>query len=378
MATIFAIDDDHHLLDLVAMTLSKANHEVIKFNRPGPALEELKKQKPDLIVVDVMMPEMSGHEFCRRVRADEETQALPIMVLTARSQAIDRAAALSSGADSYMSKPFTAQELIGAVDSILVADEEVPPEALPKIGIIISMFSMHGGVGQTTLAVNLAAALRHISDKPVCLVDMSPSVGQVTTHLRLRTRKSWLDLTRQEEISWPLIKDTMVKHPSGLHVLASPPVPVSAMKPSFEMTKAIFEQLYQHSLFTIVDTPPGLNPAAEAILGLSDLIFHVVVPEFTSVRIAAKSNVVLAEEPYKSRQKVHVLNHITPEAQLPVDAIEKALNARIAFEVGYDMKQPLALAQGEPLPMDSDSSPMPMAVRRIATVLWNRIKTGAR
>ena len=91
MATIFAIDDDHHLLDLVAMTLSKANHEVIKFNRPGPALEELKKTKPDLIVVDVMMPEMSGHEFCRRVRADAETQALPIMVLTARSQAIDRA-----------------------------------------------------------------------------------------------------------------------------------------------------------------------------------------------------------------------------------------------------------------------------------------------
>ena len=125
-------------------------------------------------------------------------------------------------------------------------------------------------------------------------------------------------------------------------------------------------------------TPPGLNPAAEAILGLSDLIFHVVVPEFTSVRIAAKSNIVLAEEPYKSRQKVHVLNHITSEAQLPVDAIEKALNARIAFEVGYDMKQPLALAQGEPLPMDSDSSPMPMAVRRMATVLWNRMKTGAR
>ena len=376
MAKIFAIDDDHHLLDLVAMTLSKADHEVVKFDRPEPALEELKQNKPDLVVVDVMMPGMSGHEFCRRVRADETTQDLPIMVLTARSQAIDKAAALSSGADSYMSKPFTAQELIDAVDNILDTGDAV--ESLPKVGIVISMFSMHGGVGQTTLAVNLAAALRHISNRPVCLVDMSPSVGQVTTHLRLRTRKSWLDLARHDELNWDIIKDTMVKHPSGLHVLASPPVPVSAVKPSYETTSAIFKQLYQHALFTVVDMPPGINPASEAILELSDLIFHVVAPEFTSVRIAAKSNIVLAEEPYKSRQKVHVLNHISPDAQLPVDAIEKALNARIAFEVGYDMKQPLALAQGEPLPMDSDSSPMPMAVRRIATVLWNRIKTGAR
>ena len=375
MAKIFAIDDDHHLLDLVSMTLSKADHEVVKFDRPGPALEELKQNKPDLVVVDVMMPGMSGHEFCRRVRADATTQDLPIMVLTARSQAIDKAAALSSGADSYMSKPFTAQELVDAVNNILSTEE--PVESLPKVGIIISMFSMHGGAGQTTLAVNLAAALRHISNRPVCLVDMSPSVGQVTTHLRLRTRKSWLDLTRHENLNWDIIKDTMIKHQSGLHVLASPPVPVSAVKPSYELTKDIFKQLYQHALFTVVDMPPGLNPAAEAILELSDLIFHVVAPEFTSVRIAAKSNIVLAEEPYKSRQKVHVLNHIAPDAQLPVDAIEKALNARIAFEVGYDMKQPLALAQGEPLPMDSDSSPMPMAVRRIATVLWNRIKTGA-
>ena len=158
MAKIFVIDDDQQLLHMVGLMLERGGHTITLINKPEEGLEKLKADKPDLLVVDVMMPNMSGHDLTRQIRATKELENLPILVLTARSQDIDRDTAIRSGADGYLSKPVTSQELIEQVDKLLT--EKTAPHKGPIQGMILALFGLRGGVGKTTLAVNLAVALR--------------------------------------------------------------------------------------------------------------------------------------------------------------------------------------------------------------------------
>ena len=105
MANIFVIDDDPQLLKLIHVMLERGGHQTTLINDPQTGLEQLQAGRPDLLILDVMMPKLSGHELCRQIRATEDIADLPILILTARTQAVDRQAALKSGADDYLSKP---------------------------------------------------------------------------------------------------------------------------------------------------------------------------------------------------------------------------------------------------------------------------------
>ncbi len=92
-----------------------------------------------------------------------------------------------------------------------------------------------------------------------------------------------------------------------------------------------------------------------------------------SVQTAVKVSRALTKTGLTFRQKSYILNQITPEAQLPRATVERGLNSRIAFQVGYDTNQARALSQGVPLAMTSAKSPLPITVQKMATVIWQRV-----
>ena len=188
MANIFVIDDDAQLLQMVGLMLKRGGHTATLINNPFEGLEKLKEAKPDLLILDVMMPGISGHDLTRQIRDTEELAYLPVLILTARAQEVDRVTALKSGADDYMSKPVTSHELMERIDGLLSSKQAVAKPG--REGIILSFFSMRGGVGRTTLAVNLATALRRLTREEVCVVDFSPSGGQAAMHLRVQPKVS--------------------------------------------------------------------------------------------------------------------------------------------------------------------------------------------
>ena len=94
MARIFVIDDDEQLLRMVGLMLERGGHNITLINNPLDGLEQIRADKPDMLVLDVMMPNMSGHDLAREIRNDENIKELPILVLTARSQEVDRTTAL--------------------------------------------------------------------------------------------------------------------------------------------------------------------------------------------------------------------------------------------------------------------------------------------
>jgi two-component system alkaline phosphatase synthesis response regulator PhoP len=124
---ILIVDDEAVLAETIAYNLEQAGYQVVTVFNGISALEAAKREAPDLIILDIMLPEMDGLEVCRRLRREEETATTPIMMLTAKSEEIDKVVGLEVGADDYMTKPFGRRELLARTRALLRRAEYPPP-----------------------------------------------------------------------------------------------------------------------------------------------------------------------------------------------------------------------------------------------------------
>jgi len=116
---VLVVEDEEALATLLEYNLSKEKFEVTLASDGEEALLKIEEQPPDLVVLDWMLPRVSGIEICRRIRAKPETKNLPIIMLTARSEEADRIRGLETGADDYLTKPFSTDELVARVRAVL-------------------------------------------------------------------------------------------------------------------------------------------------------------------------------------------------------------------------------------------------------------------
>ncbi len=129
-ARILVVEDEDEIAALVAYQLTREGYRVETVANGTAALDALHRERPDLLVLDRMLPEVSGDEVLQAVRSDPATLALPVLVLTARREQQDRIAGLELGADDYLTKPFSPRELVLRVDAILRrAQGELKPVA---------------------------------------------------------------------------------------------------------------------------------------------------------------------------------------------------------------------------------------------------------
>jgi phosphate regulon transcriptional regulator PhoB len=128
---VLVADDEKDIVELVAYNLEREGFSVIKALDGKKALEAVRREKPDLVVLDLMMPEVSGTEVCRLIRAVPETAGLPILMLTAKADPVDRILGLEIGADDYLTKPFHVRELVARIRAILRRTERRPEADLP-------------------------------------------------------------------------------------------------------------------------------------------------------------------------------------------------------------------------------------------------------
>jgi len=125
---ILIVDDEKDLVDLLSYNLEKEGYAVLRAYDGEEALKILRSRKPDLILLDLMLPGIQGMEICKIVRKTPETAALPIIMLTARGEEVDRIVGLEMGADDYVTKPFSIRELLARVRAVLRRYEAAPAE----------------------------------------------------------------------------------------------------------------------------------------------------------------------------------------------------------------------------------------------------------
>lgn len=181
---ILVVEDEPDLAELVALNLRSAGHEVTVSHDGGTALAEIQRSQPDLLVLDVMLPDISGIEVCRRLRRSPQTVRLPVIMLTARSDEVDRVVGFEVGADDYVPKPFSPRELILRVEAILrrtvTAPETEGPQVITLGSLVIDVPAHRVEVeGQEVLLTALEFRL---------LLDLASRAGRVQSRDALLER----------------------------------------------------------------------------------------------------------------------------------------------------------------------------------------------
>jgi len=140
---ILVVEDETDLAELVAINLRGAGHDVTVAHDGNTALAEIQRSQPDLLVLDVMLPDISGIEVCRRLRRNAQTVRIPVIMLTARTDEVDRVVGFEVGADDYVAKPFSPRELVLRVEAILrrtiSAVESLGPQVISLGNLVIDV-----------------------------------------------------------------------------------------------------------------------------------------------------------------------------------------------------------------------------------------------
>ncbi len=118
-ANILLVEDEPAIQELIAANLARAGHHIVRAADAESAQRIVREALPDLVLLDWMLPGMSGIEFARRLRADERTRSIPIIMLTARGEEHDKVTGLETGADDYITKPFSPRELVARIKAVL-------------------------------------------------------------------------------------------------------------------------------------------------------------------------------------------------------------------------------------------------------------------
>jgi pilus assembly protein CpaE len=381
MARILVIDDNVELLETLRQILEqRGGHQTVLSADGADGLDKALADPPDMAIVDVMMPDISGYEICRQLRAHPPTASIPVIILTARGQLVDRQAALDAGADEYMVKPVPMKELLDRVDDLLskrVAERE------PAFAGTVVLLSLRGGVGVTTLAVNLAATLARTGDHSIpaggteggrtaCLVDLCPSSGHVALQLGLRPEPNWSDLIQAGVPDAEVIGAHLLQHASGLWVLASPVFPVVGQGLPRVVVQATLKLLRQRFAVVVVDAPSVLNEGTMAALEAATVVGLVVTAEAPSIQTTVGTLRALGQ--WSGKLQI-ILNQVTQGARLPAGAIQQTLRRPLVGTVPFDPSQARALAQGAPLALHSPTSPLVQAVQGLAQELGRSQQT---
>jgi DNA-binding response OmpR family regulator len=127
---ILIVDDEPDILSLLTLHLKLKHYEVFKSSSPIKGIEIANKEKPDLILLDVMMPEMDGFQVAMKLKENEDTRNIPIIFLTARTQTEDKIKGFKAGADDYLVKPFDFEELEIRINRLVRKKEDIPISTL--------------------------------------------------------------------------------------------------------------------------------------------------------------------------------------------------------------------------------------------------------
>jgi two-component system response regulator VicR len=123
---ILCIEDEQEMIDLIRLILSRRGFDVQGANSGEEGLAIIRKEHPDLVLLDLMMPDMDGWEVYQQMKADDMTKNIPVIVVTARAQSIDKVLGLHiAKVDDYIAKPFSPQELLNSVDNVLAAKKTI-------------------------------------------------------------------------------------------------------------------------------------------------------------------------------------------------------------------------------------------------------------
>jgi CheY-like chemotaxis protein len=335
---ILIIDDDLDTLRLVGLMLQRQGYQISAATSGQQGLEKAFEEDPDLILLDIMMPEMDGYEVARRLRQNSLTSETPILMFTAKTQLDDKVLGFEVGADDYLTKPTHPSELEARVKKLLSRRGEkkanVNSVKDETRGYVTGVLGARGGLGATTIAVNLGAGLKSRTKAEVIVAEMLPGQGTLALDVGVTSFKGLVDLLSINNLSGitdEKVREALVQHGSGLKLLLASDRPrdmhLVSQTANYE---AILRKLSTLARFVVLDLGMGIQPFAQKILPLCNEVFIVLegVPN-TIVHARALIDDVAALGITRKNIKVILNNRIRSDTQLPASQVQTKLEHEI-------------------------------------------------
>jgi len=336
---ILIIDDDVDTLRLVGLMLQRQGYDISAASNGTQGLAKALEERPDLILLDVMMPDMDGYEVTRRLRKNPTTVAIPILMFTAKTQLDDKVTGFEVGADDYLTKPTHPTELQAHVKALLARAvqkdaSEITTTSPEYRGYVIGVLSARGGLGVSSLASNLAAGLFTRAQSDVILAELTPGQGTLGMDLGAPNQKGLTELLQGTlaEVTREKVQSFLVSHNSGLKLLLSSENPRDVtLSSQVQNYEAIVSRLATLAHFVVLDLGNGLPVFVQKLLPICNERIIVVegapgsiqntkllIDEIANLQIDRKSISVVLN------------NRMRTEAQMQVTQVQEKLGHSIA------------------------------------------------
>lgn len=363
---ILIIDDDLDTLRLVGLMLQRQGYQISAATDGPQGLAKAFDEKPNLILLDIMMPDMDGYEVARRLRANPKTAKTPILMFTAKTQLDDRVSGFEAGADDYLTKPTHPSELQSHVKSLLARNVQPAVEGKTAShehhGEVVAVLSARGGLGVTTVSANLAAGIVQNTLSDVVLAELIPGQGSLGLELGETNQNGLVNLLKlpPAEISRDRVAENLVRHHSGLKLLLSSDTPKDyPLINQVEQYENLVARLSTLGRYVILDVGMGLPPFVQRLLRLVSEVIVVLegVPNtITHTRALIDNLIELGIN--MDRLTVVLNNRIRTDTQMITSEVQRQLGHPVAvtltpapemFEQASRMKTPALLCQPESL-----------------------------
>jgi len=335
---ILIVDDDLDTLRLVGLMLQRQGYQISAATNGQQGLDKAFEEDPDLILLDVMMPDMDGYEVTRRLRQNPATVNIPILMFTAKTQLDDKVTGFEVGVNDYLTKPTHPSELQARVKTLLarVSDNKSvkSPAAGDSQGYVIGVLAPRGGLGVTTLAVNLAAGLLNRTKSEVIVAEMAPGQGTLALEMGVTAAKGLVDLlsmNKTSEITSASVSETLTNHGSGLKFLLASDRPrdmhLISQISNYETTLSTLAGLAR---FVILDLGVGIQPYAQKVLPYCNEILVVLEGSPNTItHTKALIEDIASMGVNKNAVNVVLNNRYRSDTQLPSSQVQTKLDHEI-------------------------------------------------
>jgi DNA-binding response OmpR family regulator len=364
---ILIVDDDLDTLRLVGLMLQRQGYQISAATNGQQGLDKAFEEDPDLILLDVMMPDMDGYEVTRRLRENPSTVNTPILMFTAKTQLDDKVVGFEVGVNDYLTKPTHPSELQARVKSLLAKIVDKKPVSTSaetsNQGYVIGVLAPRGGLGTTTLTVNLGAGLLNRTKTEVIVAEMLPGQGAMALDMGLTVSAGLVDLlsiTKTSELTRDKVRESLTHHGSGLKFLLASERPrdmhLISQTANYETAISLMADLAR---FVVLDLGVGIQPFAQKILPQCNEVI-IVLEGAPNTIIHTKALIDDIASMGLNRKNINVVlnNRIRSDTQLPSSQVQNKLDHEIVstltpapelFAQATRMQTPAILCQPESL-----------------------------
>ena len=332
---ILIADDDVETLRLIGLMLQRQGFEIAAASNGAQALELSHSASPDLIILDVMMPDMDGYQVTRQLRQDASTADIPILMFTAKSQVEDKVTGYEAGVDEYITKPIHPAELVARVKALLSRAKSRPSTPSAERGYMIAVIAPKGGLGASTLTLNLAISYAQRVKSDVIAAELRPGHGSWAEDLGYNAKEGLNNLLkakpfeiRNNNVESELVRTTY----NGVRLLlADSEISDVDLVGATAQVEAVVRILPFLAPMVLLDIGVPVLPRIDRVLAFCDEVMLITEPFPASLRGTKRYMQELSNFGFGKSKLLSVvmINRIRADIQLTITQVQESLGLTV-------------------------------------------------